>query len=130
MKVSAKNIAISALAVAKTDGVEKATAGLFGYLRSHNSLKALPLVLLEIDRAAEAEGVVMATVVSRETLDLEQKVEIVKKIKRISGASDISLKNQIDSRIIGGVRISFGDKVIDLTVKHQLDQLTASLANS
>lgn len=127
MKVSAKNLALSTLAVAKSEGVKKATAGLFDYLANHNSLKLLPLILLEIDKAAETEGLIMATATSAKALDQHQKVEIINKIKDVSGIKNVSLENQVEPTLLGGVKISFGDKVIDMTVKHRLEELATIL---
>jgi F0F1-type ATP synthase delta subunit len=45
----------------------------------------------------------------------------------VSGANDVSLENKIDPKVIGGVRISFGDEIIDLTVKNKLKQLAQKL---
>ncbi len=123
MKMSAKNIASGVVEIAKQEGAKKAASGLFTYLKKHNSLKLLPLVVLEIDKAAEAEGLVMATVVSKEALDQGQKNQIIQKIKQATGSTEVSLQNRVDPSIIGGIRISYGDKVLDLTISRQLSDL-------
>ena len=130
MKVSAKNVALSTLEVAKESNIKQATEGLFAWLKAKNAMKLLPLILLEIDRAAEAGGLVVATVVSARELSTDQKLQVIQRIKKVSGADNVNLENKIDPKVIGGVRISFGDRVIDMTVKFKLVQLTAELSNS
>lgn len=127
MKVSAKNLALSTLEAAKESKIRLATEGLFSWLKLNNAMKLLPLILLEIDRAAADQGLVVATAVSAKPLLEDQKLKIIEKIKKISGGRDVIFENKIDPKVIGGVKISFGDKVIDLTVQHKLDKLRMAL---
>jgi len=48
-----------------------------------------------------------------------------KMIKRIG--NEVNLKNEIDKTIIGGIRISYDSKEIDLTVNNKFDSLISSL---
>jgi len=57
----------------------------------------------------------------------KQKNELIKKLKELTKAREIRLIITIDSSLIGGFLIKTNSKVIDFTVKNQLQQLANHL---
>ena len=72
----------------------------------------------------------VATVTSAVKLNNTQQEEIAQKLQSITGAKTIKLKRLIDPSIIAGFVIKYGrdgSRVIDMSVKGQLDNLMANL---
>lgn len=127
MKSSAKDIAIATLEVAEKEGSKTAAKGVFNYLKKRNQIKMLPKVLVELSKAEEAAGRVVARVSSASALSVDQKHNIISKIKKISQAKEVAIEEYIDKSLIGGIKISFEDKIIDQTIKSRINKLKAKL---
>ena len=61
-------------------------------------------------------------------LDSEQ-VEKIKEAMQKRTGSIINASTDIDKSLIGGIKISYDDQVIDLSLKYKLEALKAQLRN-
>lgn len=79
--------------------------------------------------ADEAAGRVRATVTTAIELDAHDRDRIARELtKRLS--KDVRLSVVVDPKILGGLKLQFGDRVIDATVATRLDQLRRRLAQT
>jgi F-type H+-transporting ATPase subunit delta len=78
------------------------------------------------EAAGSISGEACAEVVSAVELDSKMMDKIKKYMGRAAG-HDVSLKNKVDSSIIGGLVINIGEKVIDLSVSSRLEDIRARL---
>lgn len=72
----------------------------------------------------------VAVVTSAMKLGNHQMAQIARKIQRLSGASNVRLKNAIDPSLIAGFIISYekdGKHMIDMSVKSKLEKLAAQI---
>lgn len=72
----------------------------------------------------------VAVVTSALKLGNHQMAQIARKIQRLSGASNVRLKNAIDPSLIAGFIISYekdGKHMIDMSVKGKLEELAAQI---
>jgi F-type H+-transporting ATPase subunit delta len=69
-----------------------------------------------------AEGVIHATVTSAEPLSDKQQKALLAKLESTQGKK-FEATFEIDSRVIGGVKVSFGSYVLDGTVRGTLSKL-------
>jgi len=72
----------------------------------------------------------VAVVTSALKLGNHQMAQIARKIQRLSGASNVRLKNAIDPSLIAGFIISYekdGEHMIDMSVKSKLEKLAAQI---
>jgi len=72
----------------------------------------------------------VATVKSAVKLEQEQQFMIAKKLQELTGAKNIKLKPVIDEALIAGFIVEYGSSQIDLSVKGQLDRITAELSTA
>jgi F-type H+-transporting ATPase subunit delta len=77
--------------------------------------------LLDIER-----NVVVATITTAVELDVAQRTRIEERIKQMSG-HDVRAEYMVDPSLVGGFRARFEDKMIDASVRHQLERLRISL---
>jgi len=56
-----------------------------------------------------------------------QKLNLIKKLKELTNAREVRLVVTLDSSLIGGFLIKTNSKVIDFTIKHQLENLAKHL---
>ena len=73
----------------------------------------------------EERNVVPATITTAMELDPPQRARIEEEISRVSG-HNVRATYQVDPSIIGGFRARFEDRMIDATVRHQLERLRES----
>jgi ATP synthase F1 delta subunit len=129
MKSSAKNLALATLQVAEEKDMKTAAAGLFNHLKKNNQLKLLPQIMVELEREEEISGRITAKVYSANPLKASEIEDLKKKIKKIAQVESVEISSVIDQSLIGGIKIVFGDKIIDQTIKNRINQLRVRLAS-
>ncbi|MCE5322660.1 F0F1 ATP synthase subunit delta [bacterium] len=72
--------------------------------------------------ANEARGILAVEVISAVRLSEAEEAALVAKLSKVTGKS-IHLEKHVDPEIIGGLKVRMGDKVIDGSIKGQLDAL-------
>ena len=75
----------------------------------------------------ETASIKTVEVVSASALDKSQKTTLIQKLKELTNAREIQLVITVDPDLIGGFLIKTESKVIDFTIKNQLQQLAKSL---
>ncbi|KAG6422964.1 hypothetical protein SASPL_113347 [Salvia splendens] len=79
------------------------------------------------NRLSETE---VATVASVVDLEPQHLAEIAKRVQKLTGAKNVKLKTVIDKSLLAGITIRYGNsgsKLIDLSVKKQLEEIAAQL---
>lgn len=111
-------------AAAVVDGDAQAMQRLAAYLVDHGRSQEAELVVRDIEQALTQHGVVVADVTSARALSPEAVQAIKAFISSETGARTVHLREHIDASVIGGVRLAYGDKLLDATVMAKLDRLT------
>ncbi|GAB6086248.1 F0F1 ATP synthase subunit delta [Alkaliphilus crotonatoxidans] len=75
----------------------------------------------------EANNMVEAVAITAKPMEAAEIERLQAKLSMTSG-KNITLKNEIDHKIMGGVLIQIGDKIIDGTVKNRLSQMKEQLS--
>jgi F-type H+-transporting ATPase subunit delta len=102
----------------------------FVQVLAHNRrLELLPQIrdLFE-DLRREHEGVLEAKIVSALPINDEQIKQLVARLEA-KYQRKIGVHVEVDPQMIGGVRITVGDKVIDATVRGRLEAMAAALTH-
>ena len=76
----------------------------------------------------EKLGIAEITVVTTEPLTAEMKAKIKLKMTQVTGKT-ISLKEEVDPSIIGGIVLKYGSRSFDGSVKARLDALKAEIGS-
>lgn len=106
------------------------------------AVRAVLLLLLERDRLSllpgigaaydelvdRREGIVTATITTPVELDEDQRGELVKRLEATSGKR-VRASFAVDPALLGGAMIQLGDRLIDTSVRAQLDAMRAQLAS-
>jgi F-type H+-transporting ATPase subunit delta len=106
------------------------------------AVRAVLVMLLERDRIAllpqvarafgelvdRREGIVHAKITTPVELDERQQQDLVGRLERTSGKR-LRATFATDPALIGGARIQLGDRLIDTSVRAQLDAMRAHLAS-
>lgn len=88
---------------------------------------ALPGIVQEYTKFAnEARNIAEAEVTTAVPLSQRQQAALARKLSDVTG-KQVVLKMQIDTKILGGVIVKIGDKLIDGSVVRQLQVLKTSL---
>ena len=94
-----------------------------------NRLKLLKSVLDNFKNLVALEKNEKNVVISSSyALDSEQVEKIKEAMQRRTG-SKINASTEIDESLIGGIKISYDDQVIDLSLKNKLEALKSQLRN-
>jgi F-type H+-transporting ATPase subunit delta len=104
---------------------------LTGFLRivvTKGRYKDLPDIFAYfIARVKEYRKIGVAQVTSAISLSEEQKQKIEKKLLDSTQYETMEIEYKVDESLIGGLLIRIGDRVVDSTIRHRLNSLTASL---
>jgi F-type H+-transporting ATPase subunit delta len=72
-------------------------------------------------------GIVVVKALSALKLEEETKKELIFFLKERFKAKEIILKETLDKKLLGGIRIEIEDEIIDLTVKNKIKKLQEHL---
>jgi F-type H+-transporting ATPase subunit delta len=116
--------------ISETPGLDKEAANLARLLVEAGHIDDAAAIGEEFQRLGdEAAGRVRATATTAVELSKADRDVIQRELsKRLS--KDVRLSVDVDPRILGGLRVQFGDHVIDATVASRLQQLRRRLAAS
>nr|AJK93579.1 chloroplast ATP synthase delta [Suaeda glauca] len=79
------------------------------------------------NRITDTEVAVVTSVVK---LENEHLAQIAKGVQRLTGAKNVRIKTEIDSSLVAGFTIRYGNggsKMVDMSVKKQLEEIAAQL---
>jgi F-type H+-transporting ATPase subunit delta len=110
--------------------VDPEATNLAKLLIESNRVRAIDGIVDEYDRLAdEAAGRVRATVTTAIELGPHDRDRITKDLsKRLN--KEVKLRVEVDPRILGGLKLQYGDHVVDATVATKLQQLRRRLVAS
>lgn len=80
-----------------------------------------------IELSYNQENIEIAKVTSSVRLSSDQQKGIATKLKDITGAKQIKLALKVDPTLIGGFTIEIGSKLIDTSIRGQLNQISSFL---
>ncbi|GAB4818405.1 hypothetical protein N2152v2_005451 [Parachlorella kessleri] len=125
-KVENKKALIKRLA--SESGFNQYTVNFLNLLVDGNRIDAIDEICesFEVSYCALTDTQV-ATLRSAVKLEQEQQFLIAKKLQELTGSKNIKLKPVIDESLIAGFVVSYGSSQIDLSVKGQLDKISAEL---
>jgi len=99
------------------------------YLSEHHLNSLIPKILEELENIYLAEkGIIKTTVSSKENLSEKEVKQIADFVSQRSGKK-VEIKEELDQDLIGGAVIKYQDRLIDLSIKKQLNNLAKQLAS-
>ena len=78
-------------------------------------------------RVLEYKKIGIAYVSTAKPLTDEQKKAVAGKLLETTGYVDFQMNYTVDESLIGGMVISIGDRVVDSSIKHKIDELSRRL---
>lgn len=85
-----------------------------------------PMVERFEELVREERGIVLAEVRTARALDDEQRDEIAKRLRALTGDT-VEINEVVDEALIGGVAVRIGDRLYDASVRSRLERLRARL---
>lgn len=126
--VSAQQLESLLLGVAG-EAVDGAGRNFVQILIANDRLTRVPEIrVLYEDLRRQHEGIVEARIISALPIDDRQRTDLVARLEA-KYRRKVSAEVEVDPRLIGGVRIVIGDKVIDASVRGKLDAMAAALTH-
>lgn len=80
-----------------------------------------------LERVKEYQGIGTACVVSAVELNEKWKSKVEEKLLSTTSYHKMEISYQVDPGLIGGLMIRIGDRVVDTSIKHKLDQMKEKL---
>jgi F-type H+-transporting ATPase subunit delta len=97
-------------------------------LAVRHRLYLLPAILRELaSLEREAEGIVEADVTVARAISDQEKNEIAGRLQEMTGKR-VELEIHMDPRILGGVIVRIGDRLIDASIRGRLERLRQEMA--
>lgn len=99
------------------------------YLKQHHFLPLLSEILAELKVLEQFDKNILAVeIISARALDKHSLAEATKYLEHKS-TQELDITETIDEQLLGGVKIKYQDKVLDLSLKKQINNLNKSLVN-
>ncbi len=102
------------------------TKQLAAYLVESKRTKEVSLLVRDIEAALLDRGVLYADVASSHKLSDDTLKSVTSYLQKSTSAKEVHLRTSIDETLLGGVKIDTPDRQLDNTIRHKLNQLTAS----
>jgi len=94
------------------------------FLRRKRLLSKVPDILSRLQKIINKdEGVIEAKVSTAEKLDHKNRTHIEHFLKKHYSAHKVSIVENVDPKILGGVKIEVDNDVIDLSIKNRVNKL-------
>jgi ATP synthase F1 delta subunit len=111
--------------------LERALTNAKDFLIKKNLLSKFPEILENLQKLVDDdEGAVRASIISAKKLPDTVAKEVGQALKKRYNAKKILITLKENSSLKGGMRIEAKDEVIDLSLKHKLNQLEAHLLHN
>ena len=131
MKNNLKTIAKAYVEATKLANVKTAARNTGELLSKRNMLGKEKEILEEVARIwNEEKGIVEATIRSRYPLHESQKHKIIKTLKQKFNCSEVLPHYVQDDALLGGVKITVKDEVIDGTILNKIRQLKSLITSA
>ncbi len=99
---------------------------LASYLIETKRTREATLVVRDIEAALADRGVMVADVSSARELAADTQAAITTYLKQNPEIKNVHIRSHVDPHLLGGVRIDTPGARLDATIRHRLNQLTAS----
>ncbi len=94
------------------------------FLVRRRLLSKTPDILVRLNETINHEEErVVAKVSSIRKLDEGLKNELISFLKERYKAKEVTLKEALDEKLLGGIKVEVGDEIIDLTIKNKIKKL-------
>lgn len=101
--------------------VDEALREVAAYLQDSGRTREQELLVRDIEDEMAARGIVVADVASAYPLD----DSIKEKIKAMTGAKSVQVRQSVDESLLGGIRVDVPGKRFDGTIRYKLNALKA-----
>ena len=116
--------------VVGVEALDTEASNLVGLLIESNRIDQAASIADEFDRLAnEAEGRVNAVVTTAVELGADEQRQVSERLSKLL-AAEVSVQSLVDPRILGGLKVQYGDHLIDATVATRLQQLRRTLTEA
>ena len=114
---------------AATAAEPKAIRSLLGLLLERERVALFPRIAgAYVDLVERRAGIVKGTITTAKEISANEREELVRRLERSSGKK-IRATFAVDESLIGGAKVQVGDRLIDSSLKAQLDELRRELAS-
>lgn len=114
---------------AATAGEPKAIRSLLGLLLERERIALFPQIAVAyVDLIERRAGIVKGRITTAKELSASEREDFVRRLERSSGKK-IRATFAVDASLIGGAKVQVGDRLIDSSLKAQLDELQRELAS-
>ncbi len=131
MKFSAADYAQALYQVADESPAEVKTsvARLFSALTASHNRNLLPLIIDQLEEIeAVRQGQTRVTVVTAQPLSEDQRQRLLQQLSQnMQAQKTITLVEEIDETMIGGIKLRFNNKTIDHSIRTHLNHLAEQL---
>lgn len=131
MKITPQKYALALAEELKGKNRGQAKKLIGNFIRVLATNKDLALAEKIIHRLAEIwnkeQGILEAQVTAARSWDKKIKNLATSYLKRETGAKKIKLETQVDKNVLGGMMIRHDDKILDLTLRTQIEELKKQL---
>ncbi|XP_048331367.2 ATP synthase delta chain, chloroplastic [Ziziphus jujuba] len=117
--------------VVSSSGLQPHTANFLNILVEAKRIDLINDIVKEFEtvynRLTETELAIVSSVV---TLESQHLAQIAKQVQKLTGAKNVRIKTVIDPSLVAGFTVRYGNsgsKLIDLSVKKQLEEIAAQL---
>lgn len=131
MKISAKQYAEVLFDIVKTKkelDLDRSIIKFAEVLTKRNEQFMLEKISLELSILWNKEfSILNAEIESARPIDAKTIKVLTEKIRGLSEVKEIILTEKVDSKLIGGAVIRYGDKILDASLKTRLDKFKESI---
>ncbi|OGI89448.1 ATP synthase F1 subunit delta [Candidatus Nomurabacteria bacterium RIFCSPLOWO2_01_FULL_40_15] len=129
--ISNNNIAQAIYLVSKNKTGDELSASFKNtvkFLTRRRLLSQAPDILLRLEKKInDDKGIITAKISSARKLNRSAKTHLTHYLKKYYSAREVILNENVNEKLIGGLRVEVNNEVIDLTIKNKINKLEEHL---
>lgn len=99
------------------------------YLSQHHLVNMIPKVLLELENFYFTDNNIIATKISSRSELEKQEIDKIAELVQQKTNKKVDVRQDQEEKLLGGAVIKYDDKIIDMSLRHQLSNLAKQLSN-
>lgn len=104
-------------------------ANFSSYLKQHHLVTMIPKILIELEKFYFDDNNMIATKISSRDKLADTEINKISEIIKNKTNKNVVVKTEEDKNLLGGTVVKYEDKIIDMSLRHQINNLAKQLSN-
>lgn len=113
----------------KGKDLDAVIANFSSYLKQHHLVTMIPKILVELEKFYFDDNNIIAAKISSKDKLADKEIKTISELIKKNTNKTVVAKTEEDKNLLGGAVIKYDDKIIDMSLRYQINNLAKQLSN-